>query len=103
MLTNSSVTIYHYDEKEDNWTRTYFPCAFVFRASSSSISRGDFSPKNHAVIRIPHYAKADLSIGDYVLIGNFKEKEPLSDLCFKITAFSVNTFGTSPHLKIVCA
>ncbi len=103
MLTNSSATLYHYDENEDNWTRSYFPCAFVYQFNSSSSSTATFSPKNHAVIRIPHYAKTNISIGDYILIGKGEKSEPDSSLCFKVTAFSINNFGTSPHLKIVCA
>lgn len=103
MLTNSSAVLYHYDQKTDEWTRSFFPCAFVFRSSSSSVSAADFSSENRAVIRIPHYAKADISIGDYVLIGKSLDSEPDTSLCFKVTAFSKNTFGTSPHLKIICS
>ncbi|MBE7012198.1 MAG: hypothetical protein E7415_05945 [Ruminococcaceae bacterium] len=103
MLTNSSAVLYHYNEKSENWVRTFFPCAFVFRSTDSSVSSGNLSQSNRAVIRIPDYAKTDISIGDYLLIGKSNSTEPDSSLCFKVTAFSKNTFGSSPHLKIICS
>ena len=102
MLTNSSATLYHYDEEKESWIRSYFPCAFIYRSVSSSQNPTAFSPENHAVIRIPNYAKTKIALGDYVLIGKGAEDIPSSSLCLKVTAFCVNTFGTTPHLKIIC-
>ncbi|MBR2917096.1 MAG: hypothetical protein IKC07_05815, partial [Clostridia bacterium] len=78
MLTNSSLTLYHYDEENKSWVRSYFPCAFVYRSNSSSVSPTAFSPKSHAVIRIPDYANTNISVGDYVLIGKGGEETPSS-------------------------
>ena len=103
MITNSSATLYHYDEENSAWVRSYFPCAFVYRSNSSSVTPATFSPKNHAVIRIPNHAKATIALGDYIVIGKGGEEVPSSALCLKVTAFCVNNFGTSPHLKIICA
>lgn len=103
MLTNSSAVLYHYDEKSQNWIRSFFPCAYVFRFSQSTVSSAEFVPSNRAVIRIPNNAKTDISIGDYVLIGKSTSDEPDTSLCFRVTGFSKNTFGTAPHLKIICS
>lgn len=103
MLTNSSAVLYHYDEKAQNWVRSFFPCAFVFQFSDSSVHSGDFSQSNRAVVRIPDHAKTDIAIGDYLLIGKSSGETPDTNLCFKVTAFTKNTFGTSPHLKIICS
>ena len=103
MLTNSSATLYHYDEEKEAWIRSYFPCAFVYKSASSSVNPTSFSPENHAVIRIPNYAKVKIALGDYVLIGKGSKDTPSSALCLKVTAFTENTFGTNPHLKIICA
>lgn len=103
MLINSSAVLYHYDEKSQNWIRSFFPCAYIFRSATSSVSSAEFSFSNRAVIRIPDYAKTDISVGDYVLIGNDGLKEPDPSLCFRVTGFSKNTFGTAPHLKIICS
>ncbi len=103
MLTNSSATLYHYDEEKETWIRSYFPCAFIYRSVSSSQSPTAFSPETRAVIRIPNYAKTKIALGDYVLIGKGAEDIPSSALCLKVTAFTENNFGTNPHLKIICA
>lgn len=103
MLTNSSAVLYHYDEKSQNWIRSFFPCAYVFRFSQSTVSSAEFAPSNRAVIRIPNNAKTDISIGDYVLIGKCTSDEPDISICFRVTGFSKNTFGTAPHLKIICS
>lgn len=103
MLTNSSAVLYHYDEKKENWTRTFFPCAFVFTSFGSSVSQGSFSPENKAVIRIFSREDTDISLGDYVLIGNSQKFSPDPKECFTVTSFSKNTFGSAPHLKIICS
>ncbi len=103
MLTNSCAVLYHYDEKSQNWSRSFFPCAYVFRSAESSVSPAEFSISNRAVIRIPDHAKTDISVGDYVLIGKSDSLEPDTSLCFRVTGFSKNTFGTAPHLKIICS
>lgn len=103
MFTNSSVVLYHYDEKADKWVRSFFPCAFVFRFTKSSVSSADFSQNSSIVIRIPDYVKTDISVGDYILTGKSDNSEPDTSVCFRVTAFSVNSFGSSPHLKIICS
>ena len=103
MLTNCSAVLYHFDEAKEEWRRSFFPCAFFYRFSDSKVSPGDFSENNRAVIRIPGYAKTDISVGDYILMGKSEENVPDASLCFKVTAFSKNSFGTTPHLKIICS
>ena len=103
MFTNSSAVIYHYDEKADMWIRSFFPCAYIFRFTKSSVSSSDFSQNSNVVIRIPDYAKIDISVGDYILTGKSDCPEPDTSACFRVTAFSNNSFGSSPHLKIICS
>ena len=103
MLTNSSAVLYHYDEKTQSWCRSFFPCAYIFRFAESSVSSAEFSVSNRAVIRIPDNAKTDISVGDYILIGKSTSSEPDTSICFRVTGFSKNTFGTAPHLKIICS
>ncbi len=102
MLYNTSMALYHYSESEEKWTRSYFPCAFVYKTVTSAVSDASFSQENHCIIRIPHYAGADIAIGDYVCLGNPSFDIPDTS-CFKVISYTKNNFGSSPHLKLICA
>ncbi len=103
MLTNGCVSLYHYNEAARTWRRSFFPSASIYRRFSSSSSTGSFAPENYCVIRIPDHASSDISIGDYIYIGNILTAEPDFKLCLKVTSFCRNNRGRSPHLKIICS
>ena len=103
MFTNSSAVLYHYDSKDEKWSRTVFPCAYIFSSVKASVSPADFSQLSHTIFRIPNCLHTDISVGDYILAGKDKNSEPDTSVCFRVTAFSVNASGSSPHLKIICS
>ena len=103
MLNNGCVTLYHYNELHEKWERTSFPEASIYRQSSASASAGNFAPDNYCVIRIPYTKDISVSIGDYIYTGNSRQNEPSAGICLKVTSFSHNYRGLSPHLKIICA
>lgn len=103
MLCNGSIALYHFNQAEKVWRRSFFPCASIYRRFGANASKGDFAPDNYCVIRIPYHANSDISVGDYIYIGNTSLSEPDLALCLKVTSFCRNDRGKSPHLKIICA
>ena len=103
MISNGSVTLYHYDEAASVWERTLFSGVSIYCRHGSSASKGSFSPDNYCVIRIPYQKDISISVGDYIYTGADSSKEPSLGGCFKITSVSKNLRGLSPHTKIICA
>lgn len=103
MFSNGCVSLYHYNEKNEEWVRSFFPCAGIYRKFGSESSKCSFASDNYCVIRIPYYADSDIAIGDYICLENSRAAVPDKTLCLKVTAFCRNKFGSSPHLKIICA
>ncbi len=103
MITNGSVTLYHYDEADSKWERTLFSGVSIYRRNGATASGGSFKPDNYCVIRIPYKKAISVSVGDYIYTGNTPSKEPSFGVCLKVTSFSENLRGLSPHIKIICA
>lgn len=103
MISNGSVTLYHYDEANSKWERTLLSGVSIYRRNGALSSKGSFAPDNYCVIRVPSQKDISLSIGDYIYTGNTPSQEPLFGVCLKVTAVSQNLRGLSPHIKIICA
>lgn len=103
MISNSSVTLYHYDEATSTWERTVLSGVSIYCRSGATATNSSFSPDNYCVIRIPYQKSVSVLAGDYVYAGNASSKEPSLGHCFKVTSVSENLRGLSPHIKIICA
>lgn len=53
MLTNESVTLYHYDEENDSFSRSFFPRASVYRNILASVADSGLVMDSVIKIRIP--------------------------------------------------
>ena len=112
MITNSSLTIYHYDGLDvathfEKWTRYNYDKVWYFGGKGASINKG-YDNANDVEIRIPYDNNlniANFSIGDIVVKGtlNFdiQTQKDLSNYeIYNITSIKNNNFGNNPHIHI---
>ena len=79
MLTNGTVTIYHFDEENEEYAPISYGNANIFRRKRSADEKG----------------------GDYVYLGT--TSAPLDrDSCLFVTGYSDNRRGTLKHWRIEC-
>lgn len=114
MITNSSLTVYHYGGLDENthlekWVRYNYSRVWFFGGKGASIRKG-YENANDVEIRIPYGQNANLdignfSIGDIVVQGtletDIETQDDLSSyLIYNITSINNNNFGNSPHIHI---
>ena len=116
MTTNECVTLYHYDEESEAFTRYFFPRASVHRAVLAAVAESGLVMDSVVKIRIPTDAAADtagvngaaglcdavglIDVGDYVFIGKSESERPDRARCCKVLGFSQNLRGANPHIRI---
>lgn len=109
MLTNSDCTIYSRIRDPSSglstWERQYIPECWWFNQSKISVTKEGPQSADVLAIRIP-----DLSVkvkkDDVIVKGMCTVKmETVRDLAeypyFKAVTVNYNTFGDSPHIKVV--
>ena len=103
LSANGSITVYHFDEESEQYTRQIIKGASVFTKCGAKFSdRGDgFVYNNKSVIRIWSADLIDITTNDYILIGAGSEELDRSR-CFKVTSVTDNRRGLNKHLKIEC-
>ena len=114
MITNSSITVYHYDGLDivthlEKWVRYNYDNVWFFGGKGAGINKG-YDNANDFDSRIwyelnPTLNIANFSIGDIVVQGtlniNIDTQEDLSDyLIYNITSINDNNFGNNPHIHI---
>lgn len=109
MLTNTDLTIFHrnYDpvERLDKWEKTYVDSAWWFKDTKSTVTSDGLITADVYYIRIPDTSIV-LSKDDYLVKGICEiDMQTVKDLegyeKTKATTVNVNTFGDSPHIKVV--
>lgn len=107
MLTNGSVTVYHYNEASGGYTpkqyknvSVYFKCGSECGGSGYRGS-GGFRDSNVCKIRIPTSKEIDISCDDYIYLGLSGGKIDKSK-CRKVFAFADNRRGSLKHWRIDC-
>jgi len=113
MITNSSLTIYHFDGLDvsthfEKWTRHNYDKVWFFGGKGSGINKG-YDNANDVQIRIP-YDGNDLdinnfSIGDIIVQGTLDidintQKDLSNYLIYNITSINDNNFGNNKHIHI---
>lgn len=109
MISNTDLTILHreydIDTGYDKWIKTYISNAWWFENSGSTISSQGQNANDTFTVRIE---RTDLLIekGDLLVRGKVDiEVNLVSDLknydYFKVTGVNVNSFGGTPHTKVV--
>lgn len=102
MLTNSSVTLYHYDGSA--WTRRYYDKANVYLEDTGTGEKGTVSAKN-TVIRIPTDDNIGIKPRDRVVIGEcMAESPPKGNDTLSVSIAVDNRRGSRNmhHWKLVC-
>lgn len=114
MITNSNITIYHYDGLDfashfEKWTRYNYDNVWFFGGKGSSINKG-YDNANDFDCRISYQQHSNLnirnfSIGDIVVKGkldfDIETQEDLSNYeVYNITSINDNNFGNNPHIHI---
>ena len=111
MLTNTDITIYNreYDPETrlDSWRRVYVPEAWWYKNEKASITTDGLKSADVYTIRIPD-TRIALKKDDYIVKGNCTvTMQTVKDLDgfekTRITSVNYNTFGDSPHIKLVGA
>ena len=112
MITNSSVTIYHYGFNEttrlESWTRYNYENAWIFRSEGASVNKG-YNDTNRIEIRLPYSANeldiSNFAKGDIIVVGtlteNITSQQDLSNYeIYNITSIKNNNFGIRKHIHI---
>ena len=114
MITNSSLTVYHYDGLDvathfEKWTRYNYEKVWFFGGKGAGINKG-YDNANDVEIRVPFDQNDNLdvgnfAIGDIVVQGtlNFDittQQDLENYLIYNITSIKNNNFGNNPHIHI---
>lgn len=105
MMTNSGVTLWHFDKKSGGFTRIFFEKAYIFgvrKISENRLKQRGFYNEDCCSIRIPTEEDLDIRTGDYVCGGKCGDEVPDRKSAFKILEISDNRRGTSPHWRLSC-
>ncbi len=112
MITNNSLTVYHYDVDEnhnDRWIKYNYEKVWFFGGQGASTNKG-YDNANDVQIRIPYGQNANLdfrnfSIGDIAVAGtldqDITDQHDLDDYeIYNITSKNNNNFGSEPHVHL---
>ena len=104
MTTNGSITVWHYDDVNECYTKKKFIGVSMqnVQKSSTALGKGTRTEVRVCKIRIPTTAKVELHLGDYVRIGLSSDKEPERGCDMVITEIADNRRGTNPHWRVLC-
>ena len=113
MITNSSLTVYHYDGLDvathfEKWKRFNYENVWFFGGKGAGINKG-YENANDVEIRLP-YDSNDLdinnfAIGDIIVQGTLdNDIETQQDLenytIYNITSINNNNFGNNKHIHL---
>lgn len=101
MITNGSITIYHYDEEGGTYTPYIYRDASIYSGVRVAVKNSGFV--NDSFLRIRIATENDILIGtdDYVYIGETEAPVDKS-VCMKVVAYGDNRRGALPHWRIEC-
>ncbi len=126
MTTNGAITIFHKSDANAGYEKRVFPRVFTRFLRSLSSDRGSVMVKRGAIFRIPclmrtttefgtirlhtgatedsaaEGAAADfeISLGDYVLLGETPNAAPPKEQCFYVVEMRANLQGANPHIML---
>ena len=127
MTTNGAITIFHKSSANGAYEKRVFPRVFIrFLRSLSSDRGGVVETRKDALFRIPcsyrttaefgtirlhtgvtEHSAADgasavfeISLGDYVLLGETEQDTPPKAQCFYVVEMRANLRGANPHIML---
>lgn len=105
MITNSSMTVYHY--AAGTYARTFYPSVHWYSKRISNVTDNGIAGADMISIRIPMEEVPDCAVirkNDIVAKGDHPAIETLEDLMVndkgKVAEISVNEYGLNPHIRI---
>jgi len=106
MITNSSMTVYHY--AAGAYARTFYPSVHWYSKRISNVTDNGVAGADMISIRIPMEEVPDGAVirkNDIVAKGDHSAIETLEDLMDvndkgKVAEISVNEYGLNPHIRI---
>lgn len=114
MITNGSLTVYHYDGRDvathlEKWKRFNYENVWFFGGKGAGINKG-YDKANDVQVRIPYDKNEnldikDFAIGDIIVQGTINEEinkqQDLKNYTFyNITSINNNNFGNNQHIHI---
>ena len=101
MLINASVTVWHYDEDTEEYTRTVAESVHWYETDGTEDEKGGFLPAKKVIVRF--FKNAPVSCGDLVRKGVFNGEKPEKSACFAVMSITDNREARLlPHVKAVC-
>lgn len=114
MITNSSLTIYHYDGLDtathfEKWKRYNYEKVWFFGGKGAGLNKG-YDNANDVQVRIPYDQNEglnieDFKIGDIIVQGtldfDIENQQSLKDYqIYNITSINNNDFGNNQHIHL---
>lgn len=101
MITNGSITVYHYDEDSGNYELTVYPKASIYSGKRITVRGSGFVNDSFLRIRVPTDKEILISTDDYVYVG--VTDAPIDKAaCLKVMGYGDNRRGILPHWRIEC-
>lgn len=97
MTLNKKISVYRYDEYENNYERIFCGEVSFYNAFKTAAENGGLAYDNILKIRIPTDEALDIRLGDYIMIDDMPFNR---DAALKIADISDNRRGTNPHYRV---
>lgn len=104
MMTDTKVTLWHYDEKSGGYDKNVYRAKVFFedRLAKSGIKQKGYYSGSRATVRIPMAEQPFVCLGDYMRLGECEDIAPERIADLKVTKVTQNYRGTNPHIKVFC-
>nr|DAZ63243.1 MAG TPA: hypothetical protein [Caudoviricetes sp.] len=98
IFKNSIITVFHYDDVNETYTKKMFSGAEVTKAEGISADKSGDNEKTSGIIRIPSKKSLEIFAGDFVYIGKTDDLRPDRSRVNKIVTVKNNLRG-APFLR----
>lgn len=105
MTTNADITVWHYNEEKETYSRSVFEHVSMHSVKKSVASlnaRSGMRRNNSCKIRIPVTKNINVYIGDYIRRGIHAGNIPDRFSDMRVTEIADNRRGGIPHWRISC-
>ena len=101
MISNGSITVYHYDDESGEYISTVYPEASIYRGKRITVRGSGFVNDSFLRIRVETEKEIPISTDDYVYLGS--TDAPIDkNACMKVIGYGDNRRGNLPHWRIEC-
>lgn len=97
MTLNKAISIYRYNDYDNNYERIFCGEVSFYNAFKTSAENGGITSDNVIKIRIPTQETLDIKIGDHIMIDDLPF---CRDSALKIIDISDNRRGANPNYRV---